>query len=106
MGAKVQAPAKLTKKNMSRTMNEYSVRRKGRKKKVEKSATIIGFRVMIDGCGILNTEYSQLPDEHVEKVFKDPEDAKLIKLLIQQARRRFEDIHSELEAELDALKKV
>lgn len=72
----------------------------------EKSATIIGFRVMIDGSGVLCTEYSQLPDDQISRIFKDGADASMIRVIIREALRRFEKIHVEIESELDAIKKV
>ena len=72
----------------------------------EKVGTIIGFKIIIDGSGTLCTEYTKLPDAEIPKIFKDGEDAQLIRIVIREALRRFEKLHDEIESELDALKKV
>lgn len=72
----------------------------------EKMGTVIGFKIGIDGSGVLCTEYSRLPDEDIPKIFKDSADAQLIRVVIREALRRFEKLHEEIEAELDAIRKV
>ena len=34
-----------------------------------KEGTLIGFRIIIDSDGVLMTEQTELPDEHISKVF-------------------------------------
>ena len=43
-------------------------------------ATIIGFRIIIDSDGVLMTEQTELPDEHISKVFKEELRKRLSKL--------------------------
>ena len=71
-----------------------------------KDATIIGFRVLIDSEGILITEHTELPDEHITKVFKAKEHQNLIRAAIRSFKEITEDVHTKLETELDAVNSV
>jgi arsenate reductase-like glutaredoxin family protein len=49
------------------------------------------------------SELRRLPQEDVQKVFKDPYDQKMIKTILSKVMENFEDLHDKIEVELDAL---
>jgi hypothetical protein len=71
-----------------------------------KDATIIGFRVLIDSDGLLVTEQTELPDEHIAKVFREEESQVLIRAAIRAFKEITGDMHSQLETEIDAINRV
>jgi hypothetical protein len=71
-----------------------------------KDATIIGFRVLIDSEGLLVTEQTELPDEHIAKVFREEESQVLIRAAIRAFKEITGDVHSKLETEIDAINRV
>ena len=71
-----------------------------------KDATIIGFRVLIDSDGLFVTEATELPDEHISKVFRDKEPQILVRAAIKSFKEQTGDMHSKLEADIDAINRI
>ena len=71
-----------------------------------KDATIIGFRILIDSEGIFVTEATELPDEHIVKVFREEETQILVRAAIKSFKEQTGDIHSKLEADIDAINRI
>mgnify|MGYP003114307512 CR=1 FL=1 len=69
-------------------------------------ATIIGFRIIIDSDGVLMTEQTELPDEHISKVFKEEGSQILVRAAIRSFKEITGDMHSQLETEIDAINRV
>ena len=49
------------------------------------------------------TEFNQLPAIEVGKIFKEPEEQKIITTVLEQALINFEGLHAKIEKELNAL---
>ena len=71
-----------------------------------KDATIIGFRVLIDSDGLFVTEATEFPDEHISKVFRDKDTQILVRAAIKSFKEQTGDMHSKLEADIDAINKI
>jgi hypothetical protein len=71
-----------------------------------KEGTIIGFKILIDSDGTLVTEHTELPDQHIAKVFKEEESQVLIRAAIRAFKEITGDIHAKLETEIDAINRV
>tara|TARA_A100001015_G_C14426080_1_gene494798 strand:- start:300 stop:521 length:222 start_codon:yes stop_codon:yes gene_type:complete len=71
-----------------------------------KDATIIGFRVLIDSDGLFVTEAAEFPDEHISKVFRDKDTQILVRAAIKSFKEQTGDMHSKLEADIDAINKI
>ena len=71
-----------------------------------KDATIIGFRIIIDSDGVLMTEQTELPDEHISKVFKEEGSQILVRAAIRSFKEITGDMHSQIETEIDAINRV
>ena len=69
-------------------------------------ATIIGFRIIIDSDGILMTEQTELPDEHISEVFKEEGSQVLVRAAIRSFKEIAGDMHSQIETEIDAINKI
>ena len=69
-------------------------------------ATIIGFRIIIDSDGVLMTEQTELPDEHISKVFKEEGSQALVRAAIRSFKEIAGDMHSQIETEIDAINKI
>ena len=67
-----------------------------------KEANILSYRILFDTKGQLITEISGLPIKDAGKAFSGS-DLKIIQTVIRVGRRKMNNIHNELEAELDAL---
>lgn len=68
--------------------------------------TIIGVRVLIDSEGLFVTETTELPDEHIAKVFREKETQILVRAAIKSFKEQAGDIHSKIEADVDAINKI
>jgi hypothetical protein len=71
-----------------------------------KEGTLIGFRIIIDSDGVLMTEQTELPDEHISKVFREEESQILVRAAIRSFKEITGDMHSKLETEIDAINRV
>lgn len=71
-----------------------------------KEGTIIGFKILIDSDGALVTEHTELPDNHIAKVFREEESQVLIRAAIRAFKEITGDIHAKLETEIDAINRV
>ena len=71
-----------------------------------KEGTLIGFRIIIDSEGVLMTEQTELPDEHISKIFREEESQILVRAAIRSFKETIGDMHSKLETEIDAINRV
>ena len=71
-----------------------------------KEGTLIGFRIIIDSEGVLMTEQTELPDEHISKIFREEESQILVRAAIRSFKEITGDMHSKLETEIDAINRV
>ena len=71
-----------------------------------KEGTLVGFRIIIDSDGVLMTEQTELPDEHISKVFREEESQILVRAAIRSFKETIGDMHSKLETEIDAINRV
>ena len=69
-------------------------------------ATIIGFRIIVDSDGVLMTEQTELPDEHISKVFKEEGSQVLVRAAIRSFKEIAGDMHYQIETEIDAINKI
>jgi len=72
----------------------------------QKDATIIGFRILIDSEGLFVTEATELPDEHIAKVFREEETQILVRAAIKSFKENTGDMHSKIEADIDAINRI
>jgi len=72
-------------------------------KLVMSEGNLIGFRIFFDTSGNLMTEFNRVPTREVAKIFKEPEEHKIITTVLEQALINFENLHEKIEKELDAL---
>jgi len=71
-----------------------------------KEGTLVGFRIIIDSDGVLMTEQTELPDEHISKIFREEESQILVRAAIRSFKEIIGDMHSKLETEIDAVNRV
>jgi len=71
-----------------------------------KEGTIVGFRVLVDSEGLLVTEHTELPDKDIAKVFRQQENQLLVRTAIRSFKEITDNIHSKIEAEIDAINRV
>ena len=71
-----------------------------------KEGTLVGSRIIIDSEGVLMTEQTELPDEHISKVFREEESQILVRAAIRSFKEIIGDMHSKLETEIDAINRV
>lgn len=71
-----------------------------------KEGTLVGFRIIIDSEGVLMTEQTELPDEHISKIFREEESQILVRAAIRSFKETIGDMHSKLETEIDAINRV
>ena len=69
----------------------------------DKEGNILSFRILIDFQGHLVTEFSELPEKYVHKIFS-PEDALVIRKILREGKNKLDGINDYLEGELDAFK--
>ena len=69
----------------------------------DKEGNILSFKILIDFQGHLVTEFSELPEKYVHKIFS-PEDALVIRKILREGKNKLDGIHDYLEGELDAYK--
>jgi uncharacterized protein with NAD-binding domain and iron-sulfur cluster len=69
----------------------------------KQEGNLVGFRIFFDASGNLMTELNKIPKSEVGKIFKEPEEQKIISTVLEQALYNFEGLHEKIENELDAL---
>ena len=69
----------------------------------KQEGNLIGFRIFFDASGNLMTEFNSLPKDEVGKIFKEPEEHKIITTVLEQALYNLEGLHEKIERELDAV---
>ena len=71
-----------------------------------KEGNLIGFRIFFDSTGNLMTEFSSVPDKEIDKIFKEPEEHKIITTVLSQAHHYLKNLHEKIEDELDAVNRA
>ena len=69
-------------------------------------ATLLSFKVVLDVKGNLVSDLGGLPIKDVDKVFRNKDDAYIIKKLIREGTIKLEGIHRYLEDEINAIQYV
>lgn len=69
----------------------------------EQSGNVVSFRIFFNKKGLLMSEYSTLPIQEVPKIFKTPEEQKIIETIINQGLKHLHTMHEQIEEELNAL---
>ena len=69
-------------------------------------ATLLTFKIVLDVKGNLVSDLGGLPIKDVDKVFRNKDDAYIIKKLIREGTIKLEGIHRYLEDEINAIQYV
>ena len=69
-------------------------------------ATLLTFKIVLDVKGNLVSDLGGLPLKDVDKVFRNKDDAYVIKKLIREGTIKLEGIHKYLEDEINAIQYV
>ena len=69
-------------------------------------ATLLTFKIILDVKGNLVSDLGGLPIKDVDTVFKNKDDAYIIKKLIREGTIKLEGIHKYLEDEINAIQYV
>ena len=69
-------------------------------------ATLLTFKIVLDVKGNLVSDLGGLPLKDVDKVFRNKDDAYIIKKLIREGTIKLEGIHRYLEDEINAIQYV
>ena len=71
------------------------------KKKIE--AKLLTFQLVLDAKGNIWTDIGGLPLKEIKHIFKSPEDAHVIEILIREGKFKLDKIHRYLEDEVTAI---
>ena len=71
------------------------------KKKIE--AKLLTFQLVLDAKGNIWTDIGGLPLKEIKHIFKSPEDAHVIEILIREGKFKLNKIHRYLENEVTAI---
>jgi hypothetical protein len=69
-------------------------------------ATLLTFKIILDVKGNLVSDLGGLPIKDVDQVFRNKDDAYIIKKLIREGTIKLEGIHKYLEDEINAIQYV
>jgi hypothetical protein len=69
-------------------------------------ATLLTFKIVLDSKGNIVSDLGGLPIKDVDKVFKNENDAYVIKKIINEGTLKLKGIHKYLEDEVNAIKYV
>jgi hypothetical protein len=69
-------------------------------------ATLLTFKIVLDVKGNLVSDLGGLPIKDVDTVFKNKEDAYIIKKIIREGTLKLQGIHKYLEDEVNAIQYV
>ena len=69
-------------------------------------ATLLTFKIVLDVKGNLVSDLGGLPIKEVDKVFRNKEDAYVIKKIIREGTIKLQGIHKYLEDEVTAIQYV
>jgi len=69
-------------------------------------ATLLTFKIVLDVKGNLVSDLGGLPIKDVDQVFRNKDDAYIIKKLIREGTIKLEGIHKYLEDEINAIQYV
>lgn len=64
---------------------------------------LIGFRIFFDSSGNLMSEFHHLPEQEVSRFFRETEEQKIIRKVLEEATHHLSGLHEKIELELDAL---
>mgnify|MGYP003147878455 CR=1 FL=1 len=64
---------------------------------------LIGFRIFFDSSGNLMSEFHHLPEQEVSRFFRETEEQKIIRKVLEEATHHLSGLHEKKELELDAL---
>ena len=70
--------------------------------KKETEANLISFKVLLNRKNQIVTELSQLPEKHIDKIFKSDE-AWVVRSVLQKGREKLSTLHDYLQKELQAM---
>ena len=73
------------------------------KKEDRIEATLLTFKVALDVKGNIWTDIGGLPLTEIKHIFKRPEDANVIRILIREGTIKLKSIHKYLEDEITAI---
>jgi len=73
------------------------------KKEDRIEATLLTFKVALDVKGNIWTDIGGLPLQEIKHIFKRPEDANVIRILIREGTIKLKSIHKYLEDEITAI---
>ena len=73
------------------------------KKEDRIEATLLTFKVALDVKGNIWTDIGGLPLKEIKHIFKRPEDANVIRILIREGTIKLKSIHKYLEDEITAI---
>ena len=69
-------------------------------------ATLLTFKIVLDSKGNIVSDLGGLPIKDVDRVFKNKEDAQVIKKIIREGTIKLQGIHRYLENEVTAVQYV
>ena len=69
-------------------------------------ATLLTFKIVLDSKGNIVSDLGGLPVKEVDKVFRNKEDAYVIKKIIREGTIKLQGIHKYLEDEITAVQYV
>ena len=76
---------------------------KNNKKEDRMEATLLTFKVALDVKGNIWTDIGGLPLTEIKHIFKKPEDAHVIRILIREGTIKLQTLHKYLEDEITAI---
>ena len=73
------------------------------KKEKRIEATLLTFKLVLDAKGNIWTDIGGLPLTEIKHIFKKPEDAQVIRILIREGTIKLQSLHKYLEDEITAI---
>jgi len=64
---------------------------------MKNEATLIGFKVLLNSRGTLVTEYTELPADAVETVFRGGGDQADVRAILREVSKKLKPLHNEIE---------
>tara|TARA_A100001011_G_scaffold346543_1_gene382993 strand:+ start:848 stop:1072 length:225 start_codon:yes stop_codon:yes gene_type:complete len=68
-----------------------------------KEANLVSFKVVLTQDHKLITEYKIVPEDEVNKLFKDESENQIIKTVLRLGKNKLSNLHNLLQIELDVL---
>jgi len=76
--------------------------KKNKEVKNKTEANLISFKVLLNKKNQIITELSQLPEKHIDKIFKSDE-AWVVRSVLKKGREKLSTLHDYLQKELQAM---